>query len=157
MIRGFGGTGVSRLVFFLSFKKDWRAKIDKSDSIFWHKRGEISNTYRYPKKMFSSKSLVFLFPFDLFDLFQRLTRAIQSFRSLKRLMIAIQSRSIFLKDQREWFDQGRSFLKIKKIEGQKIEFPTLVFDGRTISARWVHNVWISSQIWIYQQTILHCL
>ena len=148
MIRVIGETGVSRLVFFLSFKKDWRAKIDKSDSI---------KHIPVPQKKVFKRIACFLFPFDLFDLFQRLTRAIQSFRSLKRLMIAIQSRSIFLKDQREWFDQGRSFLKIKKIEGQKIEFPTLVFDGRTISARWVHNVWISSQIWIYQQTILHCL
>ena len=48
----------------------------------------------------------------------------------KRLMRVIQSRSIFLKDQREWFDHGQSYLKIKKIErskikDRKIEFPIL--------------------------------
>ena len=63
------------------FKKDQRAKIEVSNSIFWHKRGG-GNSF---KKIY-----------DEYVFFKRIAR----------FLTAIQSRSIFLKDRQERFDYG---------------------------------------------------
>ena len=122
---------------WLIFFKDQRdqfdhgpsSKIDGSDSMFWHKGGgRVSKTFAKYIFLRANYSF-FLERLDLFNLFQRLTRAIQSFHSFskidesdsitidlfKRSTRAIQSWSIFLKDQKD-----------RRIENRKIKFPTLI-------------------------------
>ena len=107
-----------------SLKKIKSAKIDRSNLIFLHISGK---TVRNIQNIHFFEGIV------------SFLRAIWSFQRSTR---ALRSRSIFLKDQREWFDHGWSFLKdqrerfnhgqyffkIDKIErskNQKIEYQTL--------------------------------
>ena len=100
-----------------SLKKIKSAKIDRSNLIFLHISGK---TVRNIQNIHFFEGIV------------SFLRAIWSFQRSTR---ALRSQSIFLKDQREWFDHGwsflkdrqerfnhgRYFLKIEKIERSKIE------------------------------------
>ena len=119
-------------IFFCKDRRDRRAKINGSNSIFWQKKWEncqthTKNTFIRANNSFFESNLIFLIFFkdrrERFDLFQRSMRVIRSFRSFskiggsdlitvnlfKRSMRTVCSRSIFLKDRREGFDHGRFF------------------------------------------------
>ena len=117
------------------FKKDWRAKIERSDLLFWHKRGE--NYQKLTKNMFFGANGLVFESIRLCQSFSKINKRDLLWLIVWKINKMIQSWFIFLKDRqerfdliniikrrREGFDHSWSFSKIEKIKRLKL---TLLF------------------------------
>ena len=84
------------------FKKDWRAKIERSDLLFWHKRGE--NHQKLTKNMFFWSEWLGFWKHSLLSIFFKDQQERFAMVDCLKDEQNIQSWFIFLKDRQERFD-----------------------------------------------------
>ena len=84
------------------FKKDWRAKIERSDLLFWHKRGE--NYQKLTKKCFFGANGLVFESIRFCQSFSKINKRDLLWLIVWKINKMIQSWFIFLKDRQERFD-----------------------------------------------------